>query len=123
NGGADTLMGGLGRDKLTGGEGNDVFVFNTRIGQGDVDQLTDFISGTDKIHLENAIFTQLAVGSLSADAFTIGTAAADSSDRIIFDQATGSLFYDADGRGGASATLFATLQPHAALSSTDFFVI
>ncbi|MBA2920588.1 hypothetical protein HZF04_13035, partial [Sphingomonas sp. CGMCC 1.13658] len=42
NGGADTLMGGLGRDKLTGGEGNDVFVFGSGDGQ---DLITDFNGG------------------------------------------------------------------------------
>ena len=46
-----------------------------------------------------------------------------SDDRIIYNQATGQLFYDADGNGGAAAVLFATVTGAPALGAGDFTVI
>ena len=48
---------------------------------------------------------------------------ADADDHIIYDAASGALFYDADGVGGAAATRFAILQNTAAIDAEDFFVI
>ena len=62
-------------------------------------------------------------GSLSANAFFAGTAAHDADDRIVYDSATGNLFFDADGHGAGAAMLFANLSNHAALSASDFQVI
>ncbi|MBD2441121.1 S-layer family protein [Nostoc sp. FACHB-110] len=53
-GGNDQLSGGSGSDTLTGGAGNDVFVFetfNTSTSAQDVDVVTDFVQGQDKIDL------------------------------------------------------------------------
>ena len=52
--GNDTLAGGLGIDTLAGGLGADHFVFGSaaEVGLGaDSDRITDFLSGTDKVHL------------------------------------------------------------------------
>ncbi|MBI6630662.1 calcium-binding protein [Pontibaca salina] len=46
--GNDRLYGGPGDDILTGGPGRDVFVFHADHGH---DRITDFVSGTDRIHL------------------------------------------------------------------------
>ena len=74
--------------------------------------------------LENAHFTGLATGALPASAFVIGTAAADAGDRILYDSATGNLYFDSDGTGANAAVLFATLDnTTAALSASDFQVI
>jgi Ca2+-binding RTX toxin-like protein len=60
--GADKLLGGEGDDNLTGGDGNDTItggagadtiVLDSRIG---VETLTDFVSGTDKLALSQAVF-------------------------------------------------------------------
>jgi S-layer protein len=60
NGGAgtavDTITGGAGQDVLIGGGGADVFRYNLRadaVGAGgvNVDKITDFVAGTDKINL------------------------------------------------------------------------
>ena len=64
-----------------------------------------------------------ALGTLRAAAFRNGTAAADSSDRVIYDSATGSLFYDADGNGAGAALLFATLTAGTTVVVADFVIV
>ncbi len=124
NAGANVLNGGLGGDYLQGFGGADSFAFTTALGGGNIDQIADFLSGTDKIQLDDAIFTQIgALGGLNPNAFVVGTAAADLSDRIIYNNATGQLFYDADGTGGTAAVQFATLLGNPAISASDFQVI
>ena len=86
NAGANVLNGGGGVDTLTGNAGNDIFEFNTALAPTNVDVITDFAVVNDTMRLENAIFTGLAAGTLNADAFHIGTAAADAEDRIIYNK-------------------------------------
>ena len=52
-----------------------------------------------------------------------GAAAADASDRIIYNSATGALYFDVDGVGGAAQVQFATLTAGLALTAADFTVI
>jgi hypothetical protein len=52
------------------------------------------------IRLENAGFNGLHTGALEAAPFCTGTAAHDADDRIVYDKASGGLFFDADGNGG-----------------------
>jgi Ca2+-binding RTX toxin-like protein len=122
NDGANVINGGGGADKMTGFGGNDSFVFNTALGAGNIDRITDFNKSQDKIHLDDAIFAGLKLGGLSSDAFFAGTAAHDSSDHVIYNSATGALSFDSDGAGGASQIQFATLSPNLAVTSTSFFV-
>ena len=122
--GSDILIGGLGRDRLSGGSGTDTFRFESDVDGSNVDQLLDFVSGEDRIELAQRVFTHLDAGWLpNSDAFALGSVALEADDHILFDQASGRLFYDADGTGAAAAVLFATLQPGTALAATDFFVI
>ena len=65
----------------------------------------------------------LATGTLAASAFRIGAGAADASDRIIYDDDNGALFFDPDGLGGAAAVRFATLDAGLAMSNVDFLVV
>ncbi|WP_343718340.1 calcium-binding protein, partial [Inquilinus sp.] len=122
NDAANVLDGGLGADTLTGGSGADSFVFDSALGAGNVDRITDFVSGIDSLRLDPAVFTALPAGALSPDAFALGTAAQDADDRILYDAATGSLRYDPDGAGRNDAQLFATLAPGTALSASDFLI-
>src|SRR6185503_10557478 len=46
--GNDTLSGMGGNDTLVGGTGSDSFVFATAPGAGNVDLVTDFVSGADR---------------------------------------------------------------------------
>ncbi|RUV30981.1 MULTISPECIES: family 16 glycosylhydrolase [unclassified Mesorhizobium] len=120
NAGANVINGRGGADKLSGFGGNDTFVFNSALGNGNVDRITDF--NQDKIHLDDAIFAGLHLGGLPSAAFFAGTAAHDSSDHIIYNSSTGALSFDSDGAGGASQTQFATLSPHLSLTAASFYV-
>jgi VCBS repeat-containing protein len=122
-GGHDLLDGGLGADTLIGGAGADDYLFDTALGGGNVDTITGFVSGSDRILLDNAVFTAIAEGGLAPGAFVLGTAAGDADDRIIYDAATGNLYYDADGNGAGAAVQFATLSGHPILTANDFGVI
>jgi Ca2+-binding RTX toxin-like protein len=125
NAGANVLNGGLGKDTLTGGLGNDNFVFDTKLSATlNVDLITDFSHANDTIVLENAIFTGIAAGTLSAAAFRVGTKALDASDRIIYNKSNGNVFYDADGNGARAQVLFAKLTGSPDdVTRTDFFII
>jgi hypothetical protein len=129
--GQDRLNGGLGKDTLSGGGGQDVFVFDTKPNtRTNLDRITDFSPRDDALWLDNAIFKALGkAGSVTKPAllkssfFYAGTAAHDSSDRLIYNKKTGALFYDADGTGAAKPVQIATLAKKLALSHKDFFVI
>jgi Ca2+-binding RTX toxin-like protein len=119
----------LGNDTLTGGAGNDVFIFNAALNAAtNVDQIMDFdANNNDKIDLENAIFTQLAAtGTLNSAnlASNAGGNAGDANDYILYDTTTGNLYYDADGNGAGAKILFAHLNISAGtLDASDFLVI
>jgi Ca2+-binding RTX toxin-like protein len=125
NFGNDTLNGGLGNDSLIGGAGYDQFIFNTALGETNIDTLYEYSATHDTILLENAIFTSLGrPGRLAAGAFNLGTAATDADDRIIYNTDTGALLYDADGVGGVAAVQFAQLTGVTGIiSNTEFLII
>ncbi|HEU6442821.1 MAG TPA: calcium-binding protein [Microvirga sp.] len=122
--GSDYLSGGLDNDTLVGGAGRDYFVFDAKPSRTNVDTITDFSPVYDTIMLDNRIFTRLGPdGWLSSAAFRTGSAAADSSDRIIYNKSTGALLYDPDGIGGAAAVKFAQLKAGLAITKADFYVL
>jgi len=123
NGGNDTINGGLGADTLTGGAGSDLFAFSSALGGGNIDAITDYTVTNDTIQLDDSVFAGLALGALSAGAFYIGTAAHDSTDRIIYNSSTGALLFDADGNGAGAAVQFATLSTGLALVASEFVVV
>lgn len=119
--GNDQLFGGLGKDVLSGGAGADIFVFDTELSaSNNVDRIRDFSrSDGDKIGLAPAIFT--AIGpSLDKKEFVIGKKAKDKNDYIVVNQKKGTIAYDADGKGGAKAIVFATVEKGLKLAHTDF---
>jgi Ca2+-binding RTX toxin-like protein len=128
-GGNDTLLGGGGNDTLIGEGGNDMFLFASTAGSGNVGLVVDFLSATDKLGFENAIFTALGgPGNFTAgDArFAMGagfTSGRDASDRIVYNTSTGALYYDADGSGAGTAVQVATLQGIPTVTATDITVI
>ncbi len=118
--GKDWLRGGDGRDRLQGDEGADTFAF-AEMGVDNRDFVVDFVSGEDRIGL-SAEFFGLDAGALTEDRFALLGGAVDSTDRIFLDEATGRLFYDSDGPGGASRTLIADFGDGTALELSDIFV-
>jgi Ca2+-binding RTX toxin-like protein len=123
--GSDTLRGGIGGDRLTGGQGNDAFAYGTVFEGGDV--IVDFgrVTGNDDRFLISALLGGgLAVGALPGAAFAavadLGAIAGD--DRLIFRTTDTTVWFDADGAGGAAAVLLADLQAGAVVTAADFTV-
>ena len=124
--GDDLLTGGNGVDRLTCGSGNDQFVFNATIEAG------DSIADYSNVALNDDAFVILAAGfggglvagALSAFQFQsrADNLAQDADDRFIFNTASQSLWFDANGNGVGGLTLLATLQAGATLTSADIFL-
>ncbi len=120
--GNDILVGGAGNDTLTGGSGQDYFTFSSP--NDKLDSITDFKSVDDTIRVDNAGFTGgLVAGTLLASQFVLGTAAKDASDRFIYNQSTGALFFDSDGTGAIAQVQIATLTTKPVIGFDDIFVI
>lgn len=131
NGGADTLSGGAGNDTLAGGggadyliggDGADRFLFNAALVGGNLDRIQSFQVGVDRLQLDDAIFTAL-VGGLAPGAFRYGATAADADDYIMYEQATGSLYYDADGNGSGTKLKFAIIDDKPLISAGDIQIV
>lgn len=124
---ANILDGGLGNDTLTGGHAADQFMFGTALNAAsNVDRITDFTSGVDKLVLDDAIFSALAQGTVPAASLVSGInpVALDANDFLLYDTATGQLSYDADGNGAQAAIAFATLASlPTTLTAADFSVV
>ncbi len=124
NAGANRLDGRGGNDVLHGKGGADIFAFTTVLGANNVDVVHGFSAVDDLIMLENnGVFVGLSGGALNPNAFVIGTAAQDATDRIVYHQPTGRLFFDADGSGGSAQVQFAVLAGAPIISASDFTVI
>lgn len=123
-GGNDRLNGGLGNDRLNGGDGADQFVFNSALdGSNNVDTIVGFSVADDTIVLSTAVFGALtARGTLAASAFRTGSSAQDADDRIIYNSATGNIYYDPDGTGAEQQVLFAHIAAATALTNADFLI-
>ncbi|MES1026581.1 calcium-binding protein [Gloeocapsa sp. BRSZ] len=121
--GNDLLVGGLGTDVLNGGAGADHFRFNAP-NEGS-DFIIDFVAVNDSIQVSATGFgSGLTAGSaISADQFRIGTAAGDATDRFIYNNTNGAVFFDADGTGSASQVQLATLTGAPTISNLDIVVI
>ncbi len=137
-GGNDTLSGGAGNDRLegrfhndrlTGGSGRDYFLFLDTPTMEGVDHITDFVRGTDELLFENATFTALGGSGALASGdgrFRSGsgiTTGQDSSDRLIYNTTTDSLYYDPDGSGSLGSQLIATFAGNPTLSASDITII
>jgi glycerophosphoryl diester phosphodiesterase len=120
--GNDRLSGSGGLDTLSGGEGEDVFVFRT-LRQGP-DLILDFNPLEDVLEFRQAGFDlDLPKGVLADGAFTVGSSAADSSDRFVYNDQTGTLLYDADGSGVGVAAEVAFMTPGLNLSAANISII
>ena len=136
-GGNDTLIGGLGNDRLVGEGGADQFLFGSgsafKSSNLGVDTLTDFTKNSDKIALSKVTFNALSsplgtlqsaefiqINSLSNELSLVGSSSA----KIVYNVATGNLFYNPDGAitGLSNGGQFAILSNRPSLAATDFTV-
>ncbi|MGG5811224.1 hypothetical protein [Falsiroseomonas sp. CW058] len=124
--GDDTLTGGEGIDRLEGGAGADVFRFLVA-GEG-ADRIVGFTPGADVVEISALGFGGGLVAGEGLDAATqfvsdllgrpVGFAA-----QFIYQETTGRLFWDADGRGAETRVLLATFDGHPALQASDIVLI
>jgi Ca2+-binding RTX toxin-like protein len=124
--GDDVLIGGAGRDVLAGGAGNDTFVFDVLETSSNKDTIRDFVSGADHIELAISAFPALAgygTGALSTGELAFGTAATAADQHLIYNSATGALYYDVDGAGGAAQVQIAQLAGASMLNAGDIVLI
>ncbi len=117
--GDDRICGDRGDDILTGGAGRDIFVyenFDPRIlGR---DTMTDLEGCVDKIELRTNIFTDLSGSNWSFAVVDGDAAVVNSSATIIYDRATGNLFYNDS--GDLPGVNFAHLATKPVLAVSDF---
>jgi Ca2+-binding RTX toxin-like protein len=116
-GGNDTLVGGDGSDTLYGGAGEDTFIFNVQ--DGGVDRIADFSSRSDKIHIDWAG----GRSGVGLGNFVYGPQALDAEDRVIYDQASGRVYFDPDGTGYKPQILLAKVKPGLGLTDDNFLLI
>lgn len=119
--GKDKLNGNAGLDDLTGGGGKDNFIFNSSLnGLTNVDTITDFTIGKDKIKLNEDVFDDIGgKGPLASDKFVDFSTPDPPDDVIVYDDATGDIYYNDEDSG---MTLFARVSAGTDLSASDFLV-
>jgi Ca2+-binding RTX toxin-like protein len=132
--GNDTLSGGNGADQLNGGTGDDAFRFDGPVTNLNRDTIVGFdlksetVQG-DRFELAQIRFSDITPalvqnGVLKAEAFHQGTAATDANHRIIYNQATGEVWYDRNGNASGAAFLIATItSPVKPALTSDYFHI
>ena len=109
---------------MAGGTGADRFTFQDALAAGNADHVVDFRDRRRQDPARECHLRQPRRRAAAGQRVRVGTAAADASDRIIYDSATGNLYFDSDGSGATAALLFATLDnAPATLAASDFLVI
>jgi Ca2+-binding RTX toxin-like protein len=124
--GADTLLGGAGADLLTGGSGADKFLFNLLETSVNRDTIADFAVSEDKIQFSKSAFTGFTGNTVTASMFASSTGTMSASTRLIYDNTTGVLSYDADGSGTQSQAIEVALigvTNHAQLTASHFEIV
>ena len=128
-GGKSLLDGGAGNDILTSGPDADHLVFSAPAGEANYDTVFSFTSGSDKIDLDATVMPALgasgtfAAGDARFFAASGATAGHDADDRVIYDTASGNLWYDADGSGGGAAQRIAVIDGAPSLVASDIEVV
>lgn len=105
--GADKLSGHQGHDTLTGGAGKDQFIFDTALdADANLDVITDFSTQGDNIHLDHQVFSGLQVGAMDGQILLIDASPSDANACLVYESASGWLYYDSDGVGENAALAF-----------------
>jgi serralysin len=120
--GNNIIEGGAGDDFLAGGTGTDTFVLRDPLQDG-IDTISDFEVNVDKFNLASINYGDDAVGVLATGRFTVGATATDADHRIIYDNNSGALYFDADGSGLALQVQIAQLKTNLSLTNTSFSLV
>jgi Ca2+-binding RTX toxin-like protein len=130
DGGGDTdyIVGGTGADTITSGAGQDYIYFQ---GQNEgKDTITDWrANGFDLICIDEPAFGggltagQYLSGAGNANRFVVGTAATAAIGQFLWNSATSTLSWDADGTGGVVAVQLVTLTGITSLAASDILVL
>ena len=109
---------------VTGGSDEDQFVFESKLAsKKNPATIADFTSGEDSFGLSKPLFKGIGKpGPLKEKAFALGTKAGDKSDRIVYDDDSGELRHDKDGKGGVKGKVFAILDGAPDIDAGDFTV-
>lgn len=120
--GNDILVGGNGYDSLKGGAGADQFIFQNA--RQKADRILDFTVGEDVILIRKSGFDlDLPTGHLADARFSLGASAQDRGDRLIYDNPTGTLFFDPDGIRPQDTRAIAYLDQDLNLTASDFRIL
>jgi len=116
----------LADDQLTGGDGQDRFIFESSIKNGsNVDTVTDFVCGSDTIALAGSVFTALRGDSDLSDNLWLTNSSSPATTRsyLVFDPQSGALSYDPDGSGPAASIGICTLVGVTKLLPSDLVMV
>jgi predicted extracellular nuclease len=118
--GADYIFGGNGSDTLAGGAGNDTFFFYGN--ESGADTIADFVSGSDRIALNNPTFSPTSGIYANIQIGTGNVAPTTANGTFIYHTDTGVLTWDADGNGAGAAVDVAYLGAGTVAVATDFII-
>lgn len=110
---------------VTGGDGADNFRFGSIFQEDARDVITDFTKDLDRIQLESSHYSAVG-GEVDANEFAYGSVATTETQHLLYNQADGALYYDADGSGSGAAVQLATVLNNgvpANLDHTSFEVV
>ncbi|RYF89651.1 MAG: calcium-binding protein [Caulobacteraceae bacterium] len=114
-GGDDVIIGGAGSDFIQGGSGGDQFRYMG--GETGYDRIIDFVSGADKVMLNDAFWTQTGTVDFAQGA---GAVATTGNSTFIHNTSNGMVYFDLDGNGAGLAVALCQLNVGQTLTASDF---
>jgi Ca2+-binding RTX toxin-like protein len=89
-----------------------------------IDKIYDFVVGSDRLLISHNFpgDTVLDAGVIDPSLFALGSSATNTSQRFIYNNASGGLFFDADGLGGVGQVRIAQFVGNPALTNASLFV-
>ncbi len=119
--GDDFIESGSGNDLVTPGPGSDTLYYFS-IAPAFIDSIDDFNADEDQFLLASSGFGDLSAGQLPEEQFVIGEVAQDGDDYFIYDNNSGTLYFDSDGNGPSEAIAFAQFNNTPDLTSANIII-